>query len=67
MAWSGCQRPKAAGSTDGAACQSWSIELLKRGILVNPNKKFFLSLAHTEADVDRTFEACEAVFPALKR
>ncbi len=45
----------------------WSIELLRRGILVNPNEKFYLSLAHTEADVDRTLEACEAAFAALKR
>ena len=37
----------------------WSIELLKRGILVNPNEKFYISLAHTDADVDRTLEAIE--------
>jgi len=45
----------------------WSIELLRRGILVNPNEKFYLSLAHTDADVDRTLEACEAAFAALTR
>ncbi len=45
----------------------WSIELLKRGILVNPNEKFYLSLAHTDADVDRTLEACDAAFAAVKR
>jgi glutamate-1-semialdehyde 2,1-aminomutase len=45
----------------------WSIELLKRGILVNPNEKFYLSLAHTEADVDRTLEACDQAFAAIKR
>ncbi len=45
----------------------WSIELLKRGILVNPNEKFYLSLAHTDADVDRTLEACDAAFAVIKR
>jgi len=45
----------------------WSIELLKRGILVNPNEKFYLSIAHTDADVDRTLEACEQAFAAIRR
>jgi glutamate-1-semialdehyde 2,1-aminomutase len=44
----------------------WSIELLKRGILVNPNEKFYLSLAHTDADVDRTLDACDQAFAAIK-
>jgi glutamate-1-semialdehyde 2,1-aminomutase len=44
----------------------WSVELLKRGILVNPNEKFYLSLAHTDADVDRTLEACDQAFAAIK-
>ncbi len=43
----------------------WSVELLKRGILVNPNEKFYLSLAHTNADVDRTLAACDEAFAAL--
>lgn len=45
----------------------WSMELLKRGILVNPNEKFYLSLAHNDADVERTLEACDAAFAALTR
>ena len=45
----------------------WSTELLTRGILVNPNEKFYLSLAHTDADVDRTLEACDQAFAAIKR
>ncbi len=44
----------------------WSVELLKRGILVNPNEKFYISLAHTDADVDRTLEACDAAFAAMR-
>jgi glutamate-1-semialdehyde 2,1-aminomutase len=43
----------------------WAIELIKRGILVNPNEKFYISTEHTEADVDRTLEAVDAAFAAL--
>ena len=45
----------------------WAVELLKRGILVNPNEKFYISLAHTDADVDRTLLACDEAFAALER
>jgi glutamate-1-semialdehyde 2,1-aminomutase len=45
----------------------WSIELLRRGILVNPNEKFYLSLAHSDADVDRTLAGCEEAFAAISR
>ncbi|MGI9147043.1 MAG: aspartate aminotransferase family protein [Chloroflexota bacterium] len=45
----------------------WAIELIKRGILVNPNEKFYISLAHTDADVDRTLEAVEAAFATLRK
>jgi glutamate-1-semialdehyde 2,1-aminomutase len=44
----------------------WSIEMLKRGILVNPNEKFYISTAHTDADVDRTLEACDQAFAAIR-
>jgi glutamate-1-semialdehyde 2,1-aminomutase len=44
----------------------WAIECLKRGLLVNPNEKFYISLAHTDADVDRTLEIADAAFRALK-
>jgi glutamate-1-semialdehyde 2,1-aminomutase len=54
-------------TSDTQLNQRWSIELLKRGILVNPNEKFYLSLAHTEADVDRTLEACDQAFTAIKQ
>jgi glutamate-1-semialdehyde 2,1-aminomutase len=45
----------------------WSVEMIRRGILVNPNEKFYISLAHTDADVDRTLEACEEAFAAVAR
>jgi len=31
----------------------WAIELLNRGILVNPNEKFYLSTVHTMEDIDQ--------------
>jgi glutamate-1-semialdehyde 2,1-aminomutase len=43
----------------------WAIELIERGILVNPNEKFYISTQHTDADVDRTLEAVEAAFKQL--
>ena len=47
--------------------QQWAIELLRRGILVNPNEKFYISIAHTDADVDVTLEAVEAAFAAMQQ
>jgi glutamate-1-semialdehyde 2,1-aminomutase len=44
----------------------WGKEMLKRGILNNPNEKFYLSLAHSDADVDRTLQAAEESFAAMK-
>jgi glutamate-1-semialdehyde 2,1-aminomutase len=43
----------------------WAVELIKRGLLVNPNEKFYISIAHSDADVDRTIEICDAAFAAL--
>jgi glutamate-1-semialdehyde aminotransferase len=37
----------------------WAVELIKRGILVNPNEKFYMSTTHTEADIDRALEAID--------
>ena len=45
----------------------WAIELLKRGILVNPNEKFYISLVHSDADIDRTLEAVDGAFGALAK
>jgi glutamate-1-semialdehyde 2,1-aminomutase len=44
----------------------WAIGLLRRGILVNPNEKFYISIAHTDADVDRTLDAAEASFKSMR-
>jgi len=44
----------------------WALELLKRGLLVNPNEKFYISIAHTDADVDETLAIVDQAFIALK-
>ena len=45
----------------------WTIELLRRGLLVNPNEKFYISVSHTEADVDKSLEVVDEAFKAIKR
>jgi glutamate-1-semialdehyde 2,1-aminomutase len=45
----------------------WGVELIRRGILVNPNEKFYVSVAHTDADIDRALDTCEQAFAALRR
>ena len=37
----------------------FAIECVKRGILIVPNEKFYVSIAHTEEDVDRTLEVVD--------
>jgi glutamate-1-semialdehyde aminotransferase len=34
-------------------------------LLVNPNEKFYISIAHTDADVDRTLETVDRAFGPL--
>jgi glutamate-1-semialdehyde 2,1-aminomutase len=45
----------------------WAIELMKRGLLVNPNEKFYISIAHTDADVDRTLDIVDEAFAGLRQ
>jgi glutamate-1-semialdehyde 2,1-aminomutase len=50
---------------DRALGQRWGVECLKRGLLVNPNEKFYISIAHTDTDVDRTLEICDIAFARI--
>jgi len=43
----------------------WALELIRRGLLVNPNEKFYISLAHTEADVAHTLAVVDEAFAAI--
>ncbi len=42
----------------------WAVECVKRGILIVPNEKFYVSTAHDDDDVERTLEICDAAFKA---
>jgi len=45
----------------------WALELIRRGILVNPNEKMYISIQHSDADVERTLAVADQAFAALKR
>jgi glutamate-1-semialdehyde 2,1-aminomutase len=64
-----CEEPRSWAdllSADKDLGLRWAVELIKRGILVNPNEKFYISIQHSDADVDRTLEAVEGAFAALR-
>jgi glutamate-1-semialdehyde 2,1-aminomutase len=44
----------------------WALELLKRGLLVNPNEKLYISITHTDADVEKTLGIVDDAFAALR-
>jgi glutamate-1-semialdehyde 2,1-aminomutase len=50
---------------DRALGLKWGMELLKRGLLVNPNEKFYISIAHTDEDIDRTLEVVDEAFKVV--
>ena len=54
---------------DGARFIEYRRQLFERGIFKLPVdlKRNHVSYAHTDADVDRTLEACEAVLEDLAR
>ena len=54
-------------TADKALGMEWAVELLRRGLLVNPNEKFYVSIAHGDADVDRTLEIVDDAFAAMRR
>ncbi len=49
---------------DTALGHRWAIECIKRGMLVNPNEKIYVSVAHTDSDIDRTLQICDEAFAA---
>ncbi len=50
-----------------AVCESFYTEVLSRGVLLHPRHLWFLSRDHTDADVDRALEACDAGFRCARR
>ena len=45
----------------------WACEMIRRGILVNPNEKIYISIVHSDADLDTTLAAVDESFAALKK
>jgi glutamate-1-semialdehyde 2,1-aminomutase len=54
-------------TADKALGSRWALEMIRRGILVNPNEKIYISIAHTDADVERTLDAADEVFATMAR
>ncbi len=46
---------------------AWSLELLRRGLLVNPNEKFYISIMHTADDIERTLGIVDDAFGVLRK
>ena len=53
-------------ATDQTRRMQFGNELLRRGILVNPGEKLYLSLAHSDADLDRFLSAARGALRALR-
>jgi glutamate-1-semialdehyde 2,1-aminomutase len=51
---------------DGALARAFTTELIKRGVVKN-TQKMYMSLAHTDADVAKTLQACEDALKVLPR
>jgi glutamate-1-semialdehyde 2,1-aminomutase len=45
----------------------WALEMIRRGVLINPNEKIYISIMHTDADVERTLAVADEAFAAMKR
>jgi glutamate-1-semialdehyde 2,1-aminomutase len=45
----------------------FAAEALRRGVYLHPKHNMFLSLAHTERDVDQALQATDAAFERVAR
>ena len=52
-------------ATDQQKRKQFGVELVKRGVLTNPGEKLYLSLAHSDADMDRVLDASRGALRAL--
>jgi glutamate-1-semialdehyde 2,1-aminomutase len=52
---------------DRKAAVAFGYELIRRGVYCTPGGKLYLSLAHSEADLDRTVEIAAEVLKALRQ
>jgi glutamate-1-semialdehyde 2,1-aminomutase len=47
--------------------RAWALEMIRRGILVNPNEKMYISIRHSDADVEKTLAVADEAFAALRK
>jgi glutamate-1-semialdehyde 2,1-aminomutase len=47
--------------------RAWALEMIRRGILVNPNEKMYISIKHGDADVEKTLAVADEAFAALRK
>lgn len=53
-------------ATDRARARRFGLACLERGLFVNPGEKFYVSLAHSTEDVERTLDVFEAALDAVR-
>ena len=53
-------------AADGRQATRFGLECLQRGLFVIPNSKLYLSLAHTDADLDWTLDVMEDALRAMR-
>ena len=57
---------RALRAADAKRATRFGLELLRRGLFVIPNGKLYLSLAHTDADIDWTLDVIEDALRATR-
>lgn len=57
---------RALRAADAPRATRFALELLARGLFVLPNTKLYISLAHTEADIDRTLDIMDEALRAVR-
>jgi glutamate-1-semialdehyde 2,1-aminomutase len=57
---------RAVRAADSRRATRFGLELLRRGLFVVPNAKLYISLAHTDADIDLALDAIEEAFRELR-
>lgn len=55
------------GPEAAAAKRTFYVETTRKGVLLHPDHQWYISAAHTDADIDFTLEVCRAAFMAARR
>ncbi len=58
---------KFANEGDFRRMQLFSAEASKRGVFLHPHHNWFVSAAHTEADIDQALARCDEAFAVVKK